>query len=105
VVSFALMITVGVALRSDPQLRGALISAAMDAVGTATGVQGSTKGQTLALGQSTPRQPQDTIRVNRPGFGHVPSARFNQAAPQQELDTQITAAQIGKLLESLSQQP
>lgn len=108
IVSFLLMITVAVTLRSDPQLRVALISAAMNGV---SNVMGTAQGPVVRIPnvQATQAQP-DThagppktgVRVNRPGIDQMPGGRLAQDPGTPGIDTQMTADEIGRLLQSLS---
>ena len=118
--SLALVITVGATLRSEPELRQALMNVGMDAVMAVSGQtpppapEGTDLQALLQQAQAfapppTDVAPRDAIRVNRPGLGvdggsaihrirvtPVPDASKVPVDPSDQM-----AAQIGRLLQEI----
>ncbi|MFY0646769.1 hypothetical protein [Sulfitobacter geojensis] len=94
VVSIVLMLTVAVTLRTEPQLRSALVSAAMAGAMQVTGrsVPATSPDFTAASANTPPpasgTRVRDRIKINRPGSGA-------DAAPQQ-VDMQALARDLQK---------
>ena len=86
--SLALMLTIGATLRSEPELRRALANAGMDAVMAMASGQQSVAGSAIADRDSG--LPKSQIKVNR--FG------ANTASPDQTIDAQVLAQELGRAM-------
>lgn len=125
VIGIVLMITIGATLRSEPQLRQAIMNAGMDGVMAVTGqempaAQGqSTYPADMAAMQgllaeasrmqetTTPQNhPTDAVKVNRHGLGEASTLRFHAATPQAgsvspALEVQTISAELSHLLNGM----
>ncbi|MGC1495574.1 MAG: hypothetical protein WA790_07185 [Sulfitobacter sp.] len=88
VMGLVLMVTIGATLRSEPELRSAIARAGMDAIVAASGSTQPT--QTAALAPDNSTLPKSRVKVNR--FGSP------AATPDQQLDTQALAQQLGRAM-------
>ncbi|MEM6304678.1 MAG: hypothetical protein AAF744_08160 [Pseudomonadota bacterium] len=98
ITSLLLVITIGVTLRAEPELRRLLMSAGMDTIAgfadlsAPIPVQGTERA--VAKTAPEPRLSRDQIRINRPGSANAYSPTAPFGIDIEEIARQLQAAQI-----------